>query len=259
MKEFTRVAWAGTRAREVWEPRIKAINDTWLDIELLSVAEGLRPAALVFERPGFKETLRGLNLEADTVAPGRYVVVKRGTLMNNFQQAWARREDALIGDLLGFPRCCIHFFDRVWNTEKKRDTTLSMTGVDGYAECNILGRWLGVRLVPHLPCSFECRATHDFGQMLSKLWPDEEYVWAREILSWQTRYSALHGVAIVTMPVVKVITSTDYTPDEWTIDRPGNVPAEAPPGIGFPFRKPSVISLTSLKQFGKAVQAAGGV
>jgi hypothetical protein len=233
-REFTRVAWASTPARDVWEPRVNAVSNTWLDVELRSVSEGLRPAALVFGA----DRVQASRLPAIQVAPDRFAV---GPTPGELAKAYTRGDDPRIGELLGFPSCCRAFFNRVWNAEGKRDTTLSMT-VDHTTSssfgCNILGRWLGVRFVPHLPCSFQCEDTAEFARALLPFWPEKERRWANEILSWPVKYSALHGAAVITFPVVKIVADTDYTASEQVLERHGSMyPDEAPSGLGFPFQK----------------------
>lgn len=240
MREFTRVMWTSDRARAVWAPRVQAIQRAWAQVEIDSVREGLRPAALVFESGGVDWT----GTARVPVAPGRSAVVKDGAggaaVAGAFLEAWARRADVAVGQLLGFPACCVAFFDRVWNEASQRDTTLAMVRTPAPApEANILGRWLGVRLVPHLPCAFDCRETIAGARRLAPLWPAPELEWAAEILSWPVHYSALHGVAIVTWPVVRVVTSTDYTPGRHDIELAGtSYPAEAPRGLAHPFQPP---------------------
>jgi hypothetical protein len=231
--EFTRIAWASAAARAVWEPRVTAISNAWLDVEVAAVRAGFRSAALVFGEA--RATASGL--PTTRVAPDRFAV---GPAAADLAAAYAARDDQEVGRLLGFPPCCIDFFDRVWNGDGKRDTTLAMEGPGVYAPtgANILGRWLGVRLVSHLPCGFGCEASQVFADRFAPLWPTRELAWAREILSWPVEYSALHGVAIITFPVLKVVTSTDYTATTQIVRREGTCyPAEAPTGLVFPFRR----------------------
>lgn len=244
----TRMAWASDSAKAVWEPRVQAVQRAWLDVELRSVAAGVRLAALVFSDPA---TVVGHGLVPGSVAPGRLAVGRDARTVDLLQRAYAARDDIGIGRLLGFPPCCRSFFNYVWNTEQARDTTLHMHGDGrGPVEANILGRWLGVRLVPHLPCSWTCGPTIAFAHRLEPLWSPVALAWAREILAWSMLYSALHGIAIVTMPVLKVVASTDYTPDARTIRRDGTVPADAPHGLAFPFPRSSgrLIAINSLRR-----------
>jgi hypothetical protein len=80
---------------------------------------------------------------------------------------------------------------------------------------NILGRWLGVRAVAHLPCRFDCPESVAFAQRLLEIGTNngygEEVSWITEILSWPAEWSALHGIAEVKWPIVKLSTRTDAT------------------------------------------------
>lgn len=241
---FTRVVWANERAREVWEPRIAAIQAAWLAVELESVRVGLRSAGLVFG--GSRIAASGLGnvaLDGD-----RFAVGPRAP---ELAEAFLRGDNATVGALLGFPECCTSFFTRMalpgdwdstwsmsYNPEIHYDCCSLNTvhEVSGPIECNILGRWLGVRLVPHLPCSFRCHATKRFGEQLSTLWPVQELAWARAILSWPMEWSARHGIAEVKYPVLKFSANTTEK-QHLVVRRPSNFyPTEGARGISFPYR-----------------------
>jgi hypothetical protein len=80
---------------------------------------------------------------------------------------------------------------------------------------NIFWTSLGLRAIPHFPCSFDCTASRDLGQGLVRLGRqlgyDEEMRWLHEILSWPLQWSALHGIAELKSPVLKLATRTDAT------------------------------------------------
>ena len=83
-------------------------------------------------------------------------------------------------------------------------------------QANILWRWMGPRAVPHLPCSFDCRASVEFANTADGPWPRaritaRRWTWLEEILSWPVSWSALHGIAEVKTPVLKASTRTDAT------------------------------------------------
>lgn len=227
MSEWSRLVWASTRARQVWEPRLHAIQAAWSRIEATSVVEGIRPAGLVFDMP----TVPGLAIVP--VETHRWAI---GTPLTSGQLAAAfmRRDDETVGHLSGYPPCCRRFFGDTW-ARGTMDTTGQMDGaVDGPIECNILGRWLGVRFVMHLPCSWECEATVGRAQSFRKLWPEQEYRWAAEILSWPVQWSAVNGIAEIVYPVCKVAAQTTKGMKA-TIRRHGIPPEEAASGVRFPF------------------------
>jgi len=244
LPEFTRIAWVSPRAREVWEPRIQAVSNAWLDIELESVRLNIREGALVFGL----ERINNFNLHPIEVAPNRFAV---GRGRHELAIAYEARDDDKVGKLLGFPACCREFFDEVWG-DGNSDTTWEMAGnpksshveVSGPVECNILGRWLGVRLVPHLPCSFNCNETVARAYAFNIIWPAQELEWARQILSWPTQWSSLHGVAIITMPVLKIVTNTTAVTEEQVVDRDGDIyPIEGAKGTEFPFKTIHTLSV----------------
>ena len=47
LPEWTRHTWASDEARDVWRPRFQRIVSAWSDIEILSVKDGVREAALI--------------------------------------------------------------------------------------------------------------------------------------------------------------------------------------------------------------------
>jgi hypothetical protein len=89
---------------------------------------------------------------------------------------------------------------------------------------NILGRWLGVRAVPHLPCRFDCGPTVEFAESLLGRGQGcaDEVDWLEEILSWSVEWSALHGIAGIKFPVLTVSTRTDATPWKYTVRLQGS-------------------------------------
>jgi len=256
--DFTRLAWASERALSVWAPRVAAINEAWLDVELTSVAADMRLAAFVFDRPQLAERVDALQLTLTYVTKQRVAITRTPAVGFDLAQAYHARDDRHIGQLLGFPECCIQFFDHVWNTRHLRDTTLAMAQHSATPNgSNILGRWLGVRLVPHLPCAFGCVASEYHARLYAALLPDDCAAWAHELLSWPVQYSALHGIAEIVWPILKVVTNTDYTRTRRDVRLMGTqYPCDAPTGLTFPFIKPAFVPLTSLATFRASVDAA---
>jgi SAM-dependent methyltransferase len=76
---------------------------------------------------------------------------------------------------------------------------------------------------------------------------DEEMDWLLEILSWPVEWSALHGIAEIKTPVLKVSTRTDATAKKYTVRRPATTyPVEGALGIRFPYRLRSARSLVTM-------------
>jgi hypothetical protein len=80
--------------------------------------------------------------------------------------------------------------------------------------------------------------------------------WIEEILNWPASWSALHGIAQVKTPVLKVSTRTDATAHEFIVRRPGRrMPAEAAAGLSFPFRSPERPGVTHSMAFVRGLEA----
>ena len=183
-------------------------------------------------------------------------------------------DDGTMGTLLGFPRCCIDFFRRTWVRDACVDTTWAMALATAPADAsgrrvdiadttpfqaNILWRWMGVRAVPHLPCSFSCAASVQFADTLlalgRQLGVAAEMGWIEEILSWPASWSALHGIAQIKTPILKTSTRTDATGHEFLVIRDGRgMPQEAARGLSFPFKPPEKPALTHSMAFVRGLE-----
>lgn len=201
--------------------------------------------------------------------------ITRVAQANDWATAWANSDNAKIGELLGYPLCCRKFFERVWVNEKWFDTTVPMAllpsphssaryardegqpapsprgcepagRVDGGGEgtevsgINGLWRWLGVRSVSHLPCSFTCVDSVVQGglnlEVMRRRFP-EEAAWMTDILSWPVKYTSFRGIGELTTPVCRISVPTDALAERVEIRYMGaGYPAEGAKGLGFPFR-----------------------
>jgi hypothetical protein len=273
--EFTQIIWVSPEARSVWEERIARISRTWIEFERLAVSQEMKPLALQScdprELPNLMRLMSDVGLtvyplKMEGAASSSYgnaarpviegeawtyrIVIGYEDHVFEFLNAWDHRNDKKIGEALGYPSCCQEFFYQNWVISGWRDTTYPMVRdafgesnhyqVNGPAACNILLRWLGVRMVSHLPCNFQCEATAQMANGLmdefKKLYP-EEFNWLNQILQWSIRWDSLHGIAIISTPVLKIVTSTDPLSDRVVIDREGMIyPAEGASGVQFPFR-----------------------
>lgn len=287
LPEITRYAWVSDRARALWEPRFEQIKQAWAHIELTSVAREQRPACVRMVNPGAlhgsqpDRTLAGFELApigpvamsnspylAGVVSPAEGQPYALQVAVASTQQdaaalaeAWRAGDQARIGDLLGYPRCCSEFFERTWVQEGWLDTTWPMTlasttdgagahdneferEVAGPVGCNILLRWMGLRAVPHLPCSFDCAETGRSAESLREIAYDDgmgdEFDLLYQTLNWPIEWSALHGVAIIKTPVVTITTTTDATAGCLRVRRVGDgqVPEHGAKGLRFPFSDP---------------------
>ena len=246
--------WASPAARLEWELVLTTAQAAWAELELLSVSEGVREAALLHLTP--EELVRATH---DAAGQGLLVVplaceggqtraaLTRPPRFADWLEAWSGCDDEAIGELLGFPGCCREHFCRTWGRGMTDTVTTIASGgnVDGPPEANVMLRHLGVRLVPHLPCSPTCEATvalgKDLAHVVARAGVDPGPLY--RLLNLPVTYSALHGVAVVETPHFRFWAGTDYTPDEVRVTRAETKPeiahlqtraAEVPAGAHIP-------------------------
>jgi prolyl 4-hydroxylase len=279
LPDFTRYSWVGDQARRTWEPRMDRIRTAWPNIEWLSIVAKVRSCALVGLSPDVLSAtapqwsahhLSAMGLPmSPPEAPAGIVLAVVGSLedVTRAREAWVAREDDALGLLLGYPECCRKFFRAVWVDQRSIDTTWAMAANTAESSdsvvtlesqqpglVNILWRWLGVRAVPHLPCRFDCGESLEFGERLLRVAEGagyrEEVEWIREILSWPVEWSALHGIAEIKTPILKISTRTDATAGKYVVRWTGtNYPREGATGLRFPYRVPARQLMTEGRSF----------
>jgi SAM-dependent methyltransferase len=71
----------------------------------------------------------------------------------------------------------------------------------------------------------------------------DEMAWVGEILSWPVEWSALHGIAEIRLPILKISARTDATGRRYVVRRPGtSYPDEGASGLRFPYRAPTSVA-----------------
>lgn len=276
LAEFApRIMWSSAHARQIWESRISQVSNAWIQVERDSVAAGIRPSALQNCSPEQlpelikTEAQRGLivlplervakvngyrsataSLQANDPFDYRIAVTKP-----EHAAKWTlAKDDETIGQLLGTPECCRAFFKEYWG--KWMDTTVPMGQGQ---QLNTFLRWLGVRPVSHLPCSFDCAESVEMAFKLRKLLPEPIRTWHYELLHWPTLYTSLFGVAEITNPILRMAVPTDALAEKVEIRYTGlTYPMEGASGLGFPFRqqKPMFLAVSNSKDNGFQTHAA---
>jgi hypothetical protein len=184
--------------------------------------------------------------------------------VDELRSAWLAQDHDKIGRLLGYPPCCALAFserraggalhDPIWVISNAGSSANggSEAQIDikaGAPSCNIFWRLLGIRAVPHLPCRFDCEATVEFGKgflnLAHQLGFAAEIEWLMQILSWPVEWSALHGIAEIKTPILKIVTATDATARKLTVRWVGsNYPPEGAQAVRFPYQIPRRLSVT---------------
>lgn len=298
LPDFTRFGWVSDPARDVWQPRIQRIVACRQQLEWLSVVHGLRDCCLTLVSTTklvdlaaqlIRHELVALPIAKQKVSSQPYATVSArpqpgdkfdyrvvvGSVKNTavFKIAWDSGDKNTQRELLGYPICCGLFFEKIWDHEKFMDTTWPMAmNTLGFAtedclcdieqvtmETNVLLRWLGVRAVSHLPCSFSCHSSASLGRSFMELGRNcgfqSEVQWTDEILSWPVEWSALHGIAEIKSPIVKISTCTDATAEKYIVRYHGRVyPELGAQGLTFPYRPPDHTRVTGSNSFRRGLE-----
>jgi hypothetical protein len=258
LPDFTRVIWIKNESEALWRLRIKQLAELHKELEWRTVATGIRSCALTFRRLNslkqVNESLSEYNLVAAEVqihaaGGGAYIngsrttrageasmariVIGRAYDVRKFMQAWKAKDNDKMGELLGYPLCCRKFFLNYWIGQRCIDTTWPMAiesvgsaqtrqlEINGLPATNIFWRWLGIRAVSHLPCSFNCSATAElagkFRNCAQKIIAAEQLQWQDELLNMPVEWSALHGIAEITNPLLRIVTQTDATAGKYVV------------------------------------------
>ena len=281
LPNFLRLSWVSDRAREVWTPRFKRIIAAWGVMERESVLHGVRKCAL--EKSSLQQGLLAdestsqkfaiLKLDAGTDENNRATVpsdeishfaIGDFSSVQELRSAWLAQDHDRIGRLLGYPPCCTQAFceryatgdfgDPIWPT-----TIASRPAKEGFERrveieagspsCNIFWRSFGIRSIPHMPCRFDCAATAElsrsFLDLASRLGFAAEIEWLMQILSWPVEWTALHGIAEIKTPILKISTATDATGRKFTACWIGSsYPEEGVQAVRFPYQIPRRLAVT---------------
>jgi len=284
LPEWTRIIWNSNDAKLIWESRIREISNAFLSIEKKLVLQGIKPSWLTsMTEVEYEETTNSIQntnfvlyiLNKTPISnsyisssqnyvegqPYNYrVVLTHKNNLEDWKTAWGDNDNLSIGRLLGFPDCCQKFFQKYWVDQKFLDTSwpMSLDGTQGPKECNILLRWLGVRAVSHLPCSFNCKETYSIARTnidwaISNGY-SQEMEWLEEMLDWPIQWSALHGIAEIRTPILKISARTDATADLVVVDRPGfSYPKEGSSGTKFPYINKAKSIITNNNAFKRSI------
>jgi hypothetical protein len=175
--------------------------------------------------------------------------------------AFRTQQSTALGAILGYPRCCTAFFAEVCDSQRFIDTSWKMAErssltngqasigdltivTSAPAELNLFLRWLGIRPVFHLPCCLTCEASigvaREIAAVATQVAGAEEIASIYRILRWPIQWSALHGIAEIETPVLRIATRTDSTALKYTVRIQGDLESvvHAARGNRFPFVEP---------------------
>jgi len=124
-----------------------------------------------------------------------------------------------IGELLGYPSCCVEFFNEVWGKtsidpiwecalnsehEKIDDTTVKVSPLS--PETNIIPRYFGIRATPHILHSMNCEESKEFSEMFLQYIPHKNAL--MELLKMSYTWNCYKGVAMISNKMFVGITNS---------------------------------------------------
>jgi hypothetical protein len=269
-KEFVRLNWVSKTAEELWAPIFSQCSNLFVSLEIEAVKRGLKGATIQpcapdnleklssemmdlgltvvpIERVGMTKNYSSSRMPVEKGRPWQYrVAIGDFESVREVVYGTKNGDTNVVGIALGYPQCCIDFFDKIWIREKWLDTSYPMSrGFEDYHEwnpyCNILLRWLGIRYISHLPCNFNCVSTEKVGREYHELAYDMGYRTVADalfsILNWPVQWSGLHGIGMIETPVCRVVFRTDMFNQKRTVRlHSDHYPRESALGLHFPHR-----------------------
>jgi hypothetical protein len=119
-----------------------------------------------------------------------------------FKTADTRADHRIIGELLGYPKCCTEYFSTNFSTNTD-PMWLNDTNFSGYYECNDLLKYFGIRVGGHFSCSPRCLDTKIVNgfwiELMKKLDPETTNSLI-ELLNSDMTWDSYHGVVEIKTP-----------------------------------------------------------
>jgi len=150
------------------------------------------------------------------------------------QQGKGGTDHAAIGNLLGFPKYCCGFFNKVWpmgyydpiwqaavRTNGAERVSETHVRVRGSVFAHQLLRYLGFRITSHLPCRFECEETVRVGKTWLEVMRGFDPLGTDallEVLQLPMRWRCYRGVAILETEAFIASTNSIPTEREYVIE-----------------------------------------
>jgi len=261
---FTQFIWKGEDKRLLWEGKAKIARTLHDRAEYEMVKQGHRKCATLHISPRnydkmFEQIARdGLVWfpiqrtknysgfshkhfpveEIDLNASVYGVLARSVEDAETFREAsgyyGGKTDHTVIGELLGFPECCMEFFNGVWaagyydpvwqaalstpGAEKLSDTHIRVTGS---VHSHALLRYAGFRTTSHLPCSLACEESQAVGETWLKVMYNIDPLGTDallDVLKLPVTWSCYRGIAIITTDAFMVSTNSMPTKNEYVIE-----------------------------------------
>jgi hypothetical protein len=225
MKEFTKII--PKKGYENWLDKLGKMGELVSQTEVQTVVDNLRKAAILsahvsrlyslideFNRDGLvvtpltrAESGRGFStLATPTKDPNAdWIVCLTRSYEDGqkFKSAYFKNDHKTIGEMLGYPDCCIKYFIKSFPVDHV-PIWLGLSGrIKGYPEANGMLRYFGPKLTSHFSCSPLCEKTKEIGEIwfeeMNKI-NGELSQEMRDLLSGPIVWNSYHGVVQIDTP-----------------------------------------------------------
>lgn len=239
---ITKHNWKSLAAREKWKGPLDTCKRNAHQVQLLAAAAPTHPRQVAridrsrLRDPDVIDTLVDHEMTVE-VAHDNAFVARRDDAIAAEQACDAHTADAhaVLGDLLGYPECCIdayrehgpanevpiyemacHSENAVENPD---DQSLLLESPDPLL--NVIWQYLGYSFLDHIPCSFDCEQSRDLaaanGQSYRALGLGDEAEALWEFLATPTTWTGYHGLSNIRNGYLIGSTNTPAYWDEKTV------------------------------------------
>lgn len=285
MPPFARIQWVSKTIKEKYEPKFNLAKNVFKRLEIETVAHGIRSCTtghvfpekydeftqnlakkgLIFlpiQKVGYYVGSSSYHPKVEPGKPWLYYGVITNNLEDGkvFVEASKNKDHIIIGKLLGYPDCCIKFFndlfakgytDLQWhsslntnghiksNIQKERYNQVRLKNVPW--EINTMLRSFNLHLIYHQTCSHDCQHSLKIARKWLKLAEDLKVEGLEELkmfLQMPMEWDSLKGIAYIRTPLFKAMVNSNPSIEQYVVQREGiYYPEDAPKAIKFPWNE----------------------
>ncbi len=219
ISRFTRHNWKTKASREHWKEDLRACQNGYPLVEIAAVGSKKSPRKLAIVDRGqlrnesYVNQIAEHGLETATVH-NRALVGTDTDVVEDAVDAFKAEDAHRLGELLGYPECCIDAFEERVDDEHAVPIYEIACASDNAVEApdretirleepdpllNIIWAYKGWRFISHIPCSFDCDESRDLAQTHGELYrevgfgDEAERLW--EFLGTPVTWTGLHGMS----------------------------------------------------------------
>ena len=120
-----------------------------------------------------------------------------------------------VSEYLGYPKCCVDFFIREAKINDLIDPINLIDAKDFNYKNNILLSSIGLNLISHIPCSYNCQESIKIAEERLSMYrtnfdtSDDDLENLRKLLSCKIEWNTLHGIVEIKTPIFKILKHSD--------------------------------------------------